>query len=52
MYAEELRQLQKPDRAFFEIPCKSDSWVVLQKTTLQETVALDLEGDDSQKAGD
>lgn len=34
---------------FFEIPSKSVLRLILQKTTRKETVALDLEADDSQK---
>lgn len=49
MYTEEPRQLQKADSYFFEIPSKSVLRLILQKTTRQETVALDLEADDSQK---
>lgn len=49
MYTEELRQLQKADSYFSEIPSKSVLCLILQKTTRQETVALDLEADDSQK---
>lgn len=49
MYTEELRQLQKADSYFFEIPSKSVLRLILKKTTRQETVALDLEADDSQK---
>lgn len=49
MYTEELRQLQKADSYFFEIPSKPVLRLISQKTTRQETVALDLEADDSQK---